>query len=191
MTNLSGGSEGNERLTSTIGLALLALFAVEAATTLSLSTYLNVHIFLGLLLLPAVSLKLASTGWRAIRYYSGSEPYRLLGPPVLAMRLLAPVLVAATLVLFGSGVAFLVTDDRGGLLLTIHAVSFAIWGVLMIVHVLVYLRRALRHGLADWRGASRSADGATLRRSLLAGAIAAGVILALVTYPVQTAWLAR
>jgi hypothetical protein len=67
MTNLSGGSEGNERLTSTIGLALLALFAVEAATTLSLSTYLNVHIFLGLLLLPAVSLKLASTGWRAIR----------------------------------------------------------------------------------------------------------------------------
>jgi hypothetical protein len=80
------------------------------------------------------------------------------------MRLLAPLLVAATLVLFGSGVAFLVTDDRGGLLLSIHAVSFGIWGVLMIVHVLVYLRRALPHGLADWRGASRSAEGATLRR---------------------------
>ena len=100
--------------------------------------------------MPAVSLKLASTGWRALRYDSGSTPYRLLGPPLLAMRLLAPLLVGATLVLFGSGVAFLATGDRGGLLLSIHAVSFGIWGVLMIVHVLVDLRRALRHGLADW-----------------------------------------
>jgi hypothetical protein len=114
MKILPGGTEGNERLTSTIGLALLALLVVEAATTLSLSTYLNVHIFLGLLLLPAVSLKLASTGWRALRYYSDSAPYRLLGPPVLAMRALAPLLVVATLVLFGSGVAFLVSGDRRG-----------------------------------------------------------------------------
>jgi hypothetical protein len=191
MRILRGGTEGNERLTSTIGLALLALLAVEAATTLSLSTYLDVHIFLGLLLLPAVSLKLASSGWRALRYYTGCTPYRLLGPPLLPMRLLAPLLVAATLVLFGSGVAFLATGDRGGLLLSIHAVSFAIWGVLVSVHVLVYVRRALRHGLADWRGESRSAEGATLRRSLLAAAVAGGITLALVTYPVQTAWLAR
>jgi hypothetical protein len=191
MKFLTGGTDGNERLTSTIGLALLALLAVEAATTLSLSTYLNVHIFLGLLLLPAVSLKLASTGWRALRYYTGSTPYRSLGPPQFAMRLLAPLLVAATLVLFGSGVAFLVTGDRGGLLLSVHAVSFAIWGVLVAVHVLVYLRRALRHGLADRRGMTRSAEGANLRRSLLAGAVGAGLILALLTYPAQTAWLAR
>ena len=191
MKILPGGTEGNERLTSTVGLALLALLVVETATTLSLSTYLNVHLFLGLLLLPAVALKLASTGWRALRYYSGSTPYRLLGPPLLPMRLLAPVLVAATLVLFGSGVGFLVTGDRGGLLLTIHAVSFAVWGVLVAVHVLVYVRRAVRYGLADWRGASRSAEGATLRRSLVAGAVAGGVALALVTFPVQAAWFAR
>jgi hypothetical protein len=187
----TGGVEGNGRLTSTLGLALAALLAVEAATTLSLSTYLNVHVFLGLLLLPAISLKLASTGWRALRYYSGSGPYSLLGPPLLAMRLLAPLLVAATVVLFASGVAFLITDDRGGLLLSIHAVSFGVWGVLMIVHLFVYLRRALQHGLADWRPATRSAEGATLRRSPLAGAVALGVTLALATYPMQTAWLAR
>lgn len=83
-----GGAEGNERLTSIVGLTLVPLLAVEAATTLSLSSYLNVHIFLGLLLLPAISLKLASTAWRALRYYSGSGPYRSLGPPLLAMRLL-------------------------------------------------------------------------------------------------------
>jgi hypothetical protein len=191
LKTLPGGAQGNERLTSTIGLALLALLAVEAATTLSLSTYLNVHIFLGLLLLPAVSLKLVSSGWRALRYYTGSKPYRLLGPPRLVMRLLAPLLVAATLVLFGSGVAFLVSGDRGGTLLTIHAVSFGIWGVLMVVHVLVYVRRAFRYGLADWRSASPTTNGTTLRRSLLIGAVVVGVIVALVTYPTQTAWLAR
>lgn len=191
MKAMPGGSEGNERLTSTVGLALVVLLAVEAATTLSLSTYLNVHIFLGFVLLPAVSLKLASTGWRAVRYYSGSTAYRLLGAPQPAMRLLAPVLVAATIVLFGSGVAFLVTGRRGGTLLTIHAVSFGVWGVLMIVHVLAYLRRALRDGLADWSTAARSPEGAVLRRLLLVGALALGIILALATYSIQMTWLAR
>jgi hypothetical protein len=41
---------------------------VETLTTLSLRSYLPVHIFLGLLLLPPVALKLASTGWRFLRY---------------------------------------------------------------------------------------------------------------------------
>jgi hypothetical protein len=191
MTSRGGGVEGNERLTSTVGLVLVVLLVVEAATTLSLSTYLPVHIFLGLVLLPAVSLKLASTGWRAFRYYAHSPSYRLAGPPRLAMRLLAPLLVAATVVLFGSGVAFLVSGDRGGALLSIHAVSFGVWGVLMIVHVLVYLRLAVRRGLADWRAATRAADGATPRRALLGAAVAAGVVVALATYPAQTAWLAR
>jgi hypothetical protein len=191
MLRRTGGVQGNERLTSTVGLVLIVMLGAEAATTLSLSTYLSVHIFLGLLLLPAISLKLASTGWRAFRYYSRNAPYRLLGPPQLTMRLLAPLFVAATAVLFGSGVAFLVTDDRGGALLSIHAVSFGIWGVLMIIHTLVYLRRALHHGLADWRGAARADDGAILRCALLVGALAAGVILALATFSLQRAWLAE
>ena len=86
----TGGPEGNERLTSTVGLALIVLLGAEAATTLSLSAVLSVHIFLGLLLLPAVSLKLASVGWRAFRYYAGDASYRLLGPPQIAMRLPSP-----------------------------------------------------------------------------------------------------
>jgi hypothetical protein len=187
----TGGTDGNERLTSTVGLALVVLLAAEAATTVSLSTYLPVHIFLGLVILPAISLKLASTGWRALRYYSGSSPYRSLGPPRLAMRLLAPLLVVATGLLFGSGVAFLITDDRGGLLVSIHAVSSGVWGALMIVHVVFHLRRASRDGLTDWRAATRSAEGANLRRCLLMGALAAGVVLALATYSVQTAWLSQ
>ena len=97
------------------GLVLLVLLAVETLTTLSLRSYLPVHIFLGLLLLPPVALKLASTGWRFMRYYSHSKPYRLEGPPRLLLRTLAPLLVASTLTLFGSGVALIVVGHGGGL----------------------------------------------------------------------------
>jgi hypothetical protein len=186
-----GGPDGNERLTSTVGLVLVVLLVVEAATTLSLRSYLPVHIFLGLLLLPPIVLKLASTGWRFIRYYTGSAPYRLKGPPELLLRLLAPLLVASTLVLFGTGVAFLIAGRGGGLLLTAHVVSFVIWGVLMIVHVLAYLRGVLRHGVADWRPAARPMVGARLRRYVVAGALVAGIVVGLGTYSVQTAWLSR
>jgi membrane protein implicated in regulation of membrane protease activity len=118
------------------GLILLVLLAVETLTTLALRSYLPVHIFLGLLLLPPVGLKLASTGWRFMRYYTRNKPYRLEGPPRLLLRVLAPLLVASTLTLFGSGVALLIVGHGGGLLLGLHAVSFGVWGVVMIVHVL-------------------------------------------------------
>jgi hypothetical protein len=89
---------------------------LETLTTLSLRSYLPVHIFLGLLLLPPIALKLASTGWRFVRYYTGSKPYRLKGPPMLLLRLLAPLLIASTLTLFGSGIALIAVGHGGGLL---------------------------------------------------------------------------
>ncbi len=187
----TGGPDGNERLTSTVGLILLVLLVVEAATTLSLHSYLPVHIFLGLLLLPPIVLKLASTGWRFVRYYAGSTPYRLRGPPELLLRMLAPLLVAATVVLFGTGVAFLIVGRGGGLLLTVHAAAFVVWGVLMIVHVLAYLPRVVRHGIADWRPRARLPAGVGLRRYAVAAALAAGVVVGLGTYSAQTAWLAQ
>jgi hypothetical protein len=167
------------------------LLVVEAATTLSLHDYLSVHLFLGLLLIPPIALKLASTGWRFVRYYTGSESYRAKGPPELLLRVLAPLLVASTVVLFGTGVAFLVEGHGGGLLLTVHAVSFVVWGVLMVVHVLAYLPHVLRHGLADWRPRARSPAGVGLRRYAVAAALVAGVLVGLGTYSVQTSWLSR
>lgn len=98
--------DGNERLTAVVGLVVLALSVVELATIVfGLHRFLSLHVFVGLVLIPPVLLKLASTGWRFARYYTGSEPYRLKGAPQLPMRLLAPLLVAATVVLLGSGVA--------------------------------------------------------------------------------------
>src|SRR5579862_8027669 len=184
--------DGNERLTSSTGLALLILLAVETLTTLALRTYLNVHLFLGLLLLPPVTLKLASTGWRFARYYTRNEPYRREGPPRPLLRILAPLLVASTLSLFGTGVAMFVVGHGGGELRTLHTLSFIAWGVLMIVHVVAYITRVLKDGPADWR---RNADhvvaGVRSRRAVLSGALLAGLVVALATYPAQRTWLSH
>src|SRR5579864_2956165 len=178
--------DGNERLTSSTGLVLLVLLAVETLTTLALRTYLNVHLFLGLLLLPPVTLKLASTGWRFARYYTRSKPYVAAGPPRMLLRLLAPLLVASTLALFGTGVAMIVVRHRGGELRTLHTFSFVAWGVLTGVHVLAYLTRVLRDGTKDWRrDAVDVVAGVRSRRALLLGTLLAGVVLASVTLPAQ------
>src|SRR3954470_7526544 len=186
------GPSGNERLTTSTGLVLLVLLAVETLTTLSLRSYLPVHIFLGLLLLPPVALKLASTGWRFMRYYTHNKPYRLEGPPKPLLRMLAPRLVASTLTLFASGVALIVVGHGGGLLLSLHVVSFGVWGVVVIVHVVAYIARTLRFGPADWLpNAERVVAGVRSRRAALAGALLAAATLALATYPVQQSWLAH
>jgi hypothetical protein len=186
----TSGQPGNERLTTTVGLVLLVLLLVETLTTLSARSLLPVHFFLGLLLLPVVALKLASVGWRFFRYYTRNEPYRLEGPPRLLLRLLAPLLVASTLV-FGSGIALMVVG-RSDTLFAVHVLSFGVWGLLIIVHVLAYLARTLRVGTADWRGrADLVVAGARSRRAALSGAVLAGVILALATYPAQQGWLSH
>ena len=44
-----------------------------------------------------------------VRYYTGARAYREKGPPALPLRMLAPVLVAATIGIFASGVALALT----------------------------------------------------------------------------------
>src|SRR5476651_855348 len=70
-----GGATGNDRLTAVVGAVLIVLLAVEGATIPFLGGLLTVHIFVGMLLLGPVALKLASTGYRAARYYAGKGEY--------------------------------------------------------------------------------------------------------------------
>jgi hypothetical protein len=65
-----GGADGNARLTGTVGVVLIALLAVEGVTILFIRPLISMHVFVGLLLVPPVALKLASTGWRFARYYT-------------------------------------------------------------------------------------------------------------------------
>ena len=56
-------------------------------------------------MIPPAVLKIASTGWRFVRYYAGAPAYRRKGPPPVLLRLLGPVVVILTVVLLASGVA--------------------------------------------------------------------------------------
>src|SRR3954447_16682109 len=114
MITRSGGSVGNERLTAATGGTLLVLLAVEGVTILFLRPLLSVHIFVGMLLIPPVALKVGSAGWRVVRYYTGSSAYVAKGPPHWFMRMLAPLVVAATAALFATGVALIVLGPHSG-----------------------------------------------------------------------------
>jgi hypothetical protein len=60
---LSGGTDGNERLTAATGVLVIALLAVEGVTIVELRQLLSVHLFVGLALIPPIGVKLASTGY--------------------------------------------------------------------------------------------------------------------------------
>ena len=181
-----GGPDGNERLTAAVAVVLVVLLAVEGATSLRIGQLLRVHMFVGTLLVPVVVLKLASTGWRFLRYYAGSAAYVLKGAPHPLLRLLAPLLVAMTTVLFGTGIALLVLGPHHRGIVQLHQLSFIAWLVVAGVHVLAYARRVPRLLVDEWR---RRIPGAVGRYLLLATALAAGVALALETSPLDDRWL--
>jgi hypothetical protein len=182
-----GGPEGNELLTTVTAVVLVVLLAALGITIVDMGGLLRVHMVLGMVLIPPVLLKLASTGYRFVRYYTGSEPYRAKGPPLLALRLLAPLLVVATLVVFTTGVVLLADEHKAGSLLEIHKVSFIVWGVVFGVHFLAYAPRVAR-AFAGYRAETQSVPGVGLRATLVATAIGAGAALAVALLPAIQSW---
>ena len=179
MTNrlTSGGSAGNRHLTTVVAAVLLLLLAIEGATLLNLRPLLTVHAFVGILLIPIVGLKLASTGWRILRYYLGGDEYLQGGPPPIMLRaLVAPVLILSTLVLFGTGVTLLALGRTEGTVVALHQASFVVWFGAVAVHVLVHVWKL--PGLLRLRAA-----GTALRIAVVACAVAVGLFSAMATLP--------
>ena len=103
------GVAGNERLTSQHrGGPVRAARRSRASRSSSLDSLLTPHIFVGVVLIPPILLKVATTGYRLVRYYRGSAPYVRRGPPPMLLRVLGPLLVLSTGALLGTGVALLV-----------------------------------------------------------------------------------
>jgi hypothetical protein len=173
----SGGSAGNEQLTAAVAAVLIVLLAVEGATLLNLRSLLTVHAFVGMLLIPVVGLKLASTGWRMLRYYRRGEEYVRRGPPHIALRVLvAPVVVVSTVFLFGTGVALLAVDETQGTLVGLHKASFVVWLVATSIHVLAHLMELPRV-------VRERVPGLAIRFAVLGASLAAGAIVAVATLP--------
>lgn len=183
------GPDGNERLTAASGAILFVLLAALGVTILSIHQLLSAHVFIGMLLIPPVLLKLGSTGWRFLRYYRGSPEYVAKGPPLLPLRLLAPVVVVSTIVVFATGVGLLIQGPQRGILLGLHKASFVVWLVATGIHVLAYLTRVPRLAVADWRTRASTPDGTLARRLLVAGTIVAGAIVAVATVRYAGPWV--
>ena len=119
------GVAANARLTASNAVVLLVLLAAEGVTILRVRDLLTPHVFIGMVLVPPVLLKAASTGWRFARYYRGAPAYRRKGPPPLLLRLLGPAVVILTVVLLASGVGLLLVGSSWlPLLLKVHKASF-------------------------------------------------------------------
>ncbi|MBS1882097.1 MAG: hypothetical protein JSS97_03980 [Actinobacteria bacterium] len=188
----SGGVAGNARLTGVVAVALLVLLAAEGVTIPFIGKWLGPHMFIGLLLVPPVALKLASTGYRFARYYTHDGPYVRKGPPPILLRVLAPGVVLTTIAVFGTGVALLFTGPPSSTLILAHKVSFIAWVAFMSLHVLGHLLELPRLASADWRRngpPEARLAGAGLRASALAGAIVLGVALGFLALSAGRPWL--
>jgi hypothetical protein len=207
----SGGAEGNERLTVMTGAVLLILLAVECYTILRIGRLLTLHVFLGMLLLGPVTLKAGSVLYRFARYYTGSAPYRRMGPPALLLRVLGPVIMLSTACVFGSGIMLAVTGPSYGPpsgWLVVHRISFFAWLFFIAIHLLAYLPRLPRLLAAEARGVSlpegetggRAGAGRYARRpmevlggrgtrlALLVASLLAGLVIALLTVYLAGKW---
>jgi hypothetical protein len=173
------GAAGNGRLTAANAAVLLVLLAAEGVTILRVHQLLSPHVFIGVVLIPPVLLKVASTTWRFARYYTGAPAYRRKGAPPVLLRLLGPVVVILTLVLLFSGVGLLLVSRPWlALLLKVHKASFVLWFGAMTIHVLGHLGEVFRLAPRDWlRRTRREVTGAGARQWLIAASLVAGVML--------------
>ncbi len=189
----ASGVEGNARLTGLLAVVLLVLLALEGATIPFIGSLLSAHVFIGVLLIPPVLYKVASTTWRFAKYYGGDPRYRRKGPPVVVLRLLGPVVVVLTLVVIGSGVGLVVLSRaQRGLMLTIHQASFVLWFGAMTIHVLGHLVETAKLAPLDWFARTRrQVRGASLRQWAVASSIVLGVIGAVVFTPYANGWFSQ
>ncbi|HTA14766.1 MAG TPA: hypothetical protein VK781_07915 [Solirubrobacteraceae bacterium] len=193
-----GGTDGNERLTNVIGAALIVLLAVIGLTIVRISQLLSVHLFVGMLLIPPVLLKLSSTGYRFVRYYTRSPRYREKGAPEWPLRVIAPMVVLSSLVVFLSGIVLLfVGPSARATWFPIHKDSFFVWVAFMAIHVIGHLPSMpavlqadySRYAAYDYQDAGGDVTGRAGRILALSGALVAGAVLAILVIPEFGPWL--
>ncbi len=186
-----GGVEGNTRLTGSLAAVIFVLLAAEGVTILSVQRLLTAHVFIGAILIPPIAVKIGSTTWRMLRYYTGHGAYRRKGPPRPLLRILGPVVVILTVLLFVSGVGLVVGAPVSWrpALFTLHRAIFVAWFGVMVIHVLGHVVETARVAPRDWLARTRRhVDGATARQWVLGASLAAGLVLGLTLIPYATGW---
>ncbi len=183
---------GNERMTALAGAVLLVLILMELVSAAILHTLLSIHVFAGVLLAGPLVVKLGSTGWRFLRYYTGSPAFVHRGPPYPALRVMAPLLIATTLVVIGSGIGLVVTGpSSAGPLLPLHGFSVLFWLPLFALHVFAHTWRVPRLVTVDWSKSTSKSDvsGRRLRLGVNLGALLTGAAAAILLFPGAAPWI--
>ena len=190
MSARDDGVEANNRLTASAGAIIFVLLAIEGVTVLSVHSLLRLHVIVGMVLMPVVLLKMATTTYRGARYYLRTPSYRRRGPPPLLLRGLGPVVVVSTVAVLVTGVALLLLGPKHRTpWLPIHKVSFIVWFAVMTVHVLGHIVETIRVAPRDWTGHRPRLAGTGVRRAAVGIALVVGVVLAVLVEPSVTSWL--
>lgn len=174
---------GNEALTSWTGLLLLPLLGLVGLTGVAFGSLWRAHFVVGIILVPVLGMKLATTTYRAIRYYTGSKRYRAAGPPELAARILAPILIAATVIAMWSGIVMWLNNNQDQPWSTIHTDAVVIMGGLVGIHVLLYVPKALRSVFGELSQMRQRGHRATLRLSIVTASLVVGIVVGFVIQP--------
>ena len=177
-------------MTAGLAVVLICVLAAEGITIVAIGQLLAPHIAIGVALIPLVALKLGSTGYRFVRYYSNEPAYRAKGPPPLYLRATAPLTVLLTVGVLATGVALLIHGPDSGWLLLLHKVTFFGWLGFMAIHVLGHLRE-LPSAAADWRRHSPAAAvaGSSVRMVVIAAVLASGAVLGVASLSLAHSWL--
>jgi hypothetical protein len=180
------GVDGNARLTGMAGAVIFVLLAAEGLTIRGVGEHLTLHVFIGMMLIPLIVLKTASTGYRIVQYYRGNGAYVRRGSPPLLLRVLGPFVVVLSIGVVATGILAIVSG-RGTRWLPIHKVTFVAWFVVMTVHVLGHFIETTHLAVADAAGKERISGGAT-RVVVTVAALLLGIALAIGTRGLVDNW---
>ena len=190
---LGDGVEANARLTGKDGPGSARIAAAEGYTVVRVGAHLTLHVVIGMILVPPVLLKVGSTSWRFAAVLPRVTGVQTQRPAALLLRLLGPVVVALTLAVLGSGIAFLLgpPSTRQELLL-VHKATFILWFGAMAIHVLGHFVETMRLAPKDFYWRTRSqVRGAGKRQWALLGSLCIGVLLAVAVAPKVGPWIAE
>ncbi len=117
------------------------------------------------------------------------------GPPEIALRLIAPMVVISTVGVFATGIGLMIVGptDRNPMLL-LHKVTFIVWVVFTSLHILGHLPavgRALGVGGRQRAQLTAATPGGAGRWLALTGALVGGAVLAIALIPQFGIWTAH
>jgi hypothetical protein len=169
---------GNRALTLWAGLLLLPGLAVVALSGLVFGNYWQLHYIAGLSLIPLLLVKLGSTTYRALSYYTRRAMYRAAGAPEWVGRLLAPALIVSTIVAMATGIWMWSQHSEAQPWAKLHVLSVLAMGACVGLHVLLRTPISLQAVTTDGFAALRH-NVPRIRIALVAIALAIGLIVGL------------